>query len=321
MKVAFAGTPEAALLVLRALAEAGHEIIAVITEPDRPAGRGQKLYAPPVKVGALRRGLPVFQPEYVNALEFLAPLRALAPEALVVMAYGQKLKPALLSLPRHGCYNVHPSLLPKYRGAAPVAWALLQGETETGVTIFRMNEGMDTGDILLQRRVAILPDENTDQLTTRLAEIGAEMAVETLEMVRTGAAQCRPQNDAEATFARALRKEDGLINWRHEAECVRNLVRAMTPWPGAFTFHHPAQGSAQRLIVLRTRVRHDVGEQAREPGTVVRADREGLLVAAADGAVELLEVKPAGGRAMDGAAFVRGRRVQVGDRLGTESNQ
>jgi len=315
MRIAFAGTPALAVPVLRALAEAGHECVVVVTAPDRPAGRGHRLQPPPVKVEALRRNMRVLQPDNVNAPDILILLRALAPDIMIVMAFGQKLGPELLNLPTHGCLNVHPSLLPKYRGAAPVAWALMRGEDETGVTIYRMNERMDAGDILLQQRVRILPGETAGALSVRLAELGGELAVTALDLIASGRASWQPQNEAAATYARALRKEDGVVCWEQPARQIENLVRAMTPWPGAFTFHHVAGGATQRIILLKVRARDDLHGS---PGVVLQADGKGLVVGAGGGAVELLELKPAGGKAMAGPAFVRGHHVAPGERFGPE---
>ena len=318
MRIAFAGTAEVALPVLRAVLGAGHEVAVVITAPNQPAGRGYQLTPPPVKVEAQRLGLPVLQPDRIKDHEFLAALRRAAPEVVVIMAFGQKLTPAFLSLPPHGCLNLHPSLLPKYRGAAPVAWALIRGETETGVTIFRVVKRWDAGDILLQQRVPIRPYETAGELNARLAELGATLMVETLRSVADGTAVFTPQNDADATLAPMLTKEDGVVDWTRPANEVCHRVRGVTPWPGAFTFFHShSSGPAHRVILLRAKPAEWRGGAL--PGEVIAADHGLLRVAAGRDAVDILEVKPAGKRGMDGAAFVRGHHVATGDLFGLEA--
>jgi len=316
MRVAFAGTPDIAVPVLRAVAGSGHDLVVVITAPDRPAGRGRRLLRPPVKDEAERLGLPALQAEDINDPASLDELRAHGLDALLVMAYGRKLGRRLLALPRHGCLNVHLSLLPRYRGAAPAAWAIKNGETETGVSVFRMVAAMDAGDIAIQEHAAILPDETTGELNSRLAAIGAGLAVRVLDEIETGTAEFRPQDESMVTFAPSLRKSDGEVNWEQDAAHIHDHVRAMTPWPAARSVLHGRQTKKPVPVVfLRTRVCAGPRAADTEAGTVVRADKDRLVVAAGSGCLEIVELKPAGKRAMSGADFVRGRRVMPGDRF------
>ncbi len=272
-------------------------MLLVITQPDRPAGRGLALTAPPTKEVARELGIPVLQPRSINALSALDQLRELDLDVLVVAAFGQFLREGVLRLPRLGCVNIHASLLPKYRGAAPVAWAILRGETETGVTTFVLDEGMDTGPCLLQRTVAVGPDETAGELEARLAEVGADLIVESLEGIATGQIVPIPQ-PAEGTLAPKLHREDGRIRWEWEARRIHDLVRGTHPWPGAHTTLR------DRLVkVHRTRVVEDEGGRA--PGTILpRRDR--LLVATGRGTLEILELQPAGCRTISGPEFNRG---------------
>ncbi|MCX7750765.1 MAG: methionyl-tRNA formyltransferase [Candidatus Bipolaricaulota bacterium] len=297
MRVAFAGSGAFGVPTLCRLHEEFGVLLA-ITQPDRPAGRGLRLTPPPTKVAAQELGVPVLQPRSINAPEVLERLRALAPDVLVVAAFGQFLRAAVLGLPRLGCVNVHAALLPKYRGAAPVAWALIRGERETGVTTFVLDEGMDTGPILLQRAVPIGEEETAGELEARLAAVGADLIVESLEGLAAGRLVPIPQ-PAEGTLAPKLHKEDGRIRWEWEAERIHNLVRGTNPWPGAHTTLR------DRLVkVHRTRVA-DRGANAGEPGAILpRRDR--LLVAAGSGVVEVLEIQPAGCRVLTGQEFING---------------
>jgi len=305
LRIAFAGTGDFAVPVLHALAEAGR-VLLVITQPDRPAGRGLSPKPPPVKTAAEELGLPVIQPRSINSPEILNRLRSLDLDLLAVAAFGQLLKTPVLKLPRLGCVNVHASLLPDYRGAAPVAWAILNGQRKTGVTIFLLDEGMDTGPILLQEEVEIGPDETRGELEARLAQLGGRLLVEAIQGYTAGRIRPRPQ-PAEGTLAPRLRKEDGRIDWDWPAERVHNWVRGMNPWPSAFTVFRG------RLLKLhRTKV-------ARAPegpaGSLIVRDRQ-LYVVCGEGAVELLEVQPEGKRRMSARDFLNGYRPRPGERLG-----
>jgi methionyl-tRNA formyltransferase len=283
MRCVFFGTPEFAATALEALIASDHEVVGVVCQPDKPAGRGQKLTAPPVKEAALRAGLPHAQPASVRKGDILETLRGWRPDIAVVAAYGRILPPALLTLPPHGCINIHASLLPRYRGAAPIQWAIARGETVTGITIMQMDEGMDTGDILMQRETAITADDTGSSLHDRLARIGAELALEALAAIAAGTATRTPQDHALATHAPMIRKDDGRIDWSRPALETERLVRAFDPWPSTFTFL-----SGLRLRILRAHVA--AGGSGDAPGTVVAAG-DSLLVATGAGALALDEVQ------------------------------
>lgn len=298
------GSPSFAVPVLEALAGA-YPVVGVVTQPDRPAGRGSHLRPPPVKVTAERLGLPVFQPEKVSAPDALERLRAWAPDVIIVAAFGQILPPVLLSLPPHGCLNLHASLLPRWRGAAPVAAAILAGDTVTGVTLMRMDEGVDTGPLLAWREEPIRPDDTTGSLTERLALVAAELLLDTLPDYLAGRLQPIPQPEEGITYCRLLKKKDGRLDWSRPAEELERRVRAMTPWPGAFTFWE-----GQMLKVLRAAPLPDwVGEE--RPGTVVPLP-DGAAVVTGQGALRLLEVQMAGKNPLPIEAFLRGRRNFIG---------
>ena len=303
-RIAFAGTGEFAVPVLRALTRAA-EVVQVITQPDRPAGRGLKPKAPPVKEAAQRLGLPVVQPRSINAPETLNELGELDLDMLVTTAYGQLLKKPVLELPRLGCLNVHASLLPKYRGAAPVAWAIASGERFTGVTVFLMDEGMDTGPILLQRAVEIAPDETRGELERRLAELGGELAVAAVQGHASGKLRPRPQ-PKEGSLAPRLKKEDARIDWGWPAERVHNWVRAMNPWPSAFTYFR-----GRRLKLHRTRM----GPELEGAPGELRPEGRRLFVICGEGTVELVEVQPEGKKVMSALDFLNGYRPRPGESL------
>lgn len=270
----------------------------VLTQPDKPAGRGLKLTPPPVKLVAQELGLPLLQPKSINSPDCVEFLRSLELDLLVTAAFGQLLRPVVLRLPRLGCINVHASLLPKYRGAAPIHWALIHGERETGVTTFLMDEGMDTGPILLQSSIPIDPDETAGELEERLSRLGAELAVETVEKLWRGEIMPKPQPPT-GTLAPKLHKEDGRIRWEWEARKIHNLVRGLSPRPGAYTTW---QGTLVKI--LRSRVVEE-GAQTGTPGSVVPC-RDRLLVAAGTGILEIAELQPAGCRVISGRDFLNG---------------
>ena len=308
MRCAFFGTPDFAATALEALLASDHQVVGVVCQPDKPAGRGQKLVAPPVKQVALRAGLALAQPRSVRNKEIVETLRGWQPDIAVVAAYGKILPPALLALPRFGCINIHASLLPRYRGAAPIQWAIARGDSVTGVTIMQMNEGMDEGDILLQRETPIAADDTGRSLHDRLARIGAELVIEALAAIESGTASPEPQNDAEATHAPMISKDDGQIDWSRPAAEIERQVRAFDPWPSAFTF-----AAGKRLRVLRAHVGSATTDAA--PGTVVAA---GDSVAVATGAKVLLldEVQLEGRKLLAAADFVRGGGIAPGATLG-----
>ncbi|HWS87029.1 MAG TPA: methionyl-tRNA formyltransferase [Pyrinomonadaceae bacterium] len=319
MRIIFMGTPESAVPTLRRCVEAGHEVLGVWTQPDRPAGRGNKLKAPPVKEYALSRGLAVRQPAKIRTEEALALFAEREFDAAVVVAYGRILPPAFLRAPRLGCVNVHFSLLPKYRGAAPVNWAIVRGERETGVTTMLMDEGLDTGPVLLQRPTGIEEGETAPHLLERLSHVGAELLVETLS--RFEGLEPRAQDDSRATLAPILRREDGLIDWSLDAAQIEHRVRGLQPWPNAFTTH-----LGRRLIVWRAEARgREAGlgdaapqeEGATAAGTLVAARGDDLVVACGgETTLKLLEVQPEGKQRMRARDFINGSRLQAGEKLG-----
>lgn len=306
----FVGTPEFALPSLGALIAAGAPILLVITQPDRPKGRGQKLSPPPVKELALAHGLPVFQPGRVKSPEVVSRAETLAPACLVVVAYGQLLPERLLKIPPLGTVNVHASLLPRYRGAAPIPWALIEGETVTGVTTMLLDPGMDTGDMLLSREVPIGPEDTGGSLHDRLAEVGASVLVETLARLADGSLTLRPQDHSQATYAPMIRPEDCRVNWQEEAELVSRRIRALDPWPGAFTLW---QGRRLKLFGCRAL---SSGAAGARPGTVLASRPEGLDVAARGGAVRLQSLQLEGRRRLAAADFFKGYQLTVGTVLG-----
>jgi methionyl-tRNA formyltransferase len=303
------------------LAHAPFRVVGLVTQPDRDAGqvRGStRQTGPSLKEIAGERGVPVYQPASINTPEGVAQLTAWRPDLLVVAAYGQILKADVLAAARHGGINVHGSLLPKYRGAAPVAWAILRGETATGVTIIRMTTGLDAGAMLAQEAVTILPDETAGELEARLAPVGGRLAVTAAEAVLAGTARGEPQDPTQVTKAPKLKKEDGLIDWAQPAEQVCRQVRAMQPWPTAYTFLHRAGQPPVRVIVTRAAVAADYERGRQRSGEVLPGRRDALLVRAGDRAVEVLEMQPAGKKRMTAGEFLRGRPVHAGDRFGAE---
>ncbi len=308
-RVVFMGTPQFAVPTLCALDE-HHEVAGVVTQPDRRAGRGRKLVESPVKQVALARGLPLFQPETLRGPEVIAHLAEWRPETIVVAAFGQILPGAVLSLPPYGCINVHASLLPRYRGAAPIAAAILNGDDVTGITTMRMDEGLDTGPVLGQAECPIAPDDTTGSLTAKLAELGAQLLIETLAGWLDGRIQPQPQDEAQATHCRQLEKKDGLLDWRRPAAYLDRQVRACDPWPGAYT-----TWQGERLKVLRARP--EPGWQGEGQWGQVREKGEGIGVITGVGLLELLEVQLAGKKPMLAGQFARGQRDLVGGMLGT----
>ena len=308
-RIVFFGTPDFAVPSLRALLDGTDPVVAVVCQPDKPAGRAQHLSTPPVKQLALHAGVPVLQPEKLRTPDFAATLRPLAPDLIVVAAYGKILPTALLDLPVHGCINVHASLLPKFRGAAPIQWAILRGETVTGVTIMQMNERMDAGDLLLQRQTPIGPDETYGELQARLAELGAAALHEALAQLHAGTLQRQPQHEANVTLAPMVQKEDGRIDWMEPAVSIARKVRAFNPWPSAFTAL-----DARRLKIHRARATSTAA--ALPSGTVV-ATADGIEVATSSGTVVIDELQLEGRKRLTAAEFIRGGAIGIGTVLGT----
>jgi methionyl-tRNA formyltransferase len=314
LRVTFMGSAAFAVPSLSAMAAAGYRLVQVVTRADKPRGRGLDLARTPIAERATALGLPLFQPRTLRTPEVLEALREAAPDLVVVAAYGRILPPEVLALPRYGCVNVHGSILPKYRGAAPVQWAVIRGESETGVTLMQMDEGLDTGAVLAVRATPISDEDTAATVTDRLAELGAALLVESLPGIMDGSTAPVPQDDAAATLAPPLEKGDGAIDWTASSRTVRDRVRGVEPWPGAFTM---TQGGL-RLRVFPPVLREIGGGFEGVPGQVLGADREGMVVRTGDGAVRVLEVQPAGSRRMEARDAVAGRRVRVGDILGGE---
>jgi len=308
-RVVFMGTPEFAVPTLQALG-GHHQVVGVVTQPDSRAGRGRKAVLSPVKQMALERELALFQPETLRDTEVVARLAEWRPELIVVAAFGQILPGPVLDLPPYGCLNVHASLLPRYRGAAPIAAAILNGDNATGVTIMRMDEGLDTGPILAQAAWPIAPEDTTGSLIGKLAELGARLLIETLDGWLGGAIQAHPQDDAQATYCRPLDKADGLVDWSRSAAHLDRQVRACDPWPGAYT-----TWQGQRLKVLRARPLP--GWRGEGPPGQVQEVGERIVVVTGQGALELLEVQLAGKKPMPAGQFTRGQRDLVGGLLGS----
>ncbi len=319
-RVVFVGSADFAVPSLRALAGAGYAVALVVTRADKPVGRGLVLSETPIKKAARDLGMSVFQPATLRKPEVLDALRDARPDVIVVAAYGRILPPEVLALPPrlpsgyYGCVNVHGSLLPKYRGAAPIQWAILNGEDETGVTIMAMDEGMDTGPVAARRALPIAPEDTAGTLAGRLAPLGARLLVETLPGLLDGSLVPRPQDHALATLAPPLKKEDGLLDWSLPSRRVVNRVRGLTPWPGAFTF---LPGGARLRVWPPARVASWVPDTDALPGQVLDIRRDGMVVRSGDGAVVLEQVQPEGRRPMTPWELAAGRRVAKGDRLGT----
>jgi methionyl-tRNA formyltransferase len=313
LRIVFMGTAELACASLKALLDSSQfEVLGVVTQPDRPKGRELKLQPSPVKRIAAAAGLPVWQPERARHPEFLGQLAGLHLDLLVVAAYGQVLPQSMLDLPRFGGVNVHTSLLPKYRGAAPIQWAILNDEAETGVTIMKMAAGLDTGDILSRRVVPILAEDNSVTLHDRLAVLGAELLVPTILEYTSGGILPQPQVEAEASYARKITKEDGRLDWTQPARTLWNRVRALSPWPSAFT--NLAGNDGRRLLkIFRATIEENL---CGAPGEILQADKIGLVVACGEGALRIHELQLEGGRKMTAAELLAGHPLQVGTKIG-----
>ena len=313
-RIAFMGTPEFAVPSLAALAaDARYEIVGVFTQPDRPAGRGKKLTACPVKQFALERGLPVFQFERIRRPEGVECLQALAPDAVITAAFGQILTQQILDIPRRGTVNVHASLLPRYRGAAPINWCILNGETEAGVTLMLTDAGIDTGDMLRSVSTPIGELETAGELTERLSELGARLLAETLPDYLEGRIQPVPQDEARASYLPMLKKEMGEIDWTKPAEAIACQVRGLNPWPCACT---DMPGGRLKIYLARA----EATDSQALPGTVIASGaKEGLRVRCGEGALEVLELQAPGGRRMSAKAYLAGKRIEVGTVLGPQA--
>ncbi|MBX7254965.1 MAG: methionyl-tRNA formyltransferase [Candidatus Hydrogenedentes bacterium] len=307
MRTVFFGTPQLAVPSLAAVARR-HEVAAVVCQPDRPQGRSGKPVPPPTKVWAEEHGIPVVQPSKLNDGEFEAWLRAQNPGLCVLAAYGRMLKQAILDVPPHGFLNMHPSLLPLYRGPSPIQSAILNGDTETGVTIMRITLEMDSGDILSQERVSILPEDNSESLTDRLAELGGEMLAEGVSLVEGGQAIFTPQDHARATYCRLFEKRDGRIDWAKPAAALHNLVRAANPWPGAQCLFRGEVCRIHQSLPVRC-------DTAAAPGTVVQVEKDRAVVATGEGGLAVLVFQAPGKRALPMQDYLRGHAIDVGERF------
>ena len=308
MRIVFMGTPDFAVPSLQALIDAGHDVCAVYTQPDKPQGRKQILTAPPVKTLALEHDIPVFQPNTLKNEDEQARLRELEPEVIIVVAYGKLLPKAVLDIPPHGCINVHGSLLPRWRGAAPIQWAVISGDEMAGVTTMQMAEGLDTGDMLLTYETKVGEKETAGELFDRLAQSGAELLTQTL--VKLDEITPRPQDDAQSCYAHMLDKQMAVIDWSRSAHEIDCLIRGLNPWPIALTTL-----SGERLKVFAAEKAAGNGE----PGTVLEADpKKGLTVACGEGALKLTEIQLVGGKRMKATDFLRGHAIEVGTKLGDE---
>ena len=305
LRLIFMGTPDFAALILQSLLAGPDPVVAVVSQPDRAKGRGKKQSPTPTKLVAEAAGLPVLQPEKIRTEAFRNQLLSYAPDLIVVAAYGRILPLSLLELAPLGCINVHGSLLPAYRGAAPVQWAIIRGEAEVGVTIMQMNEGMDTGDMLLQAKLLADPQETAGSLMPKLAELGGAALLRTIAGLKDGLIVPTPQDHQRATMAPMLTKEDGRIDWTRDAEEIERLVRGLDPWPSAYTFLDNA-----RLRLFRPEVEYLASDSP--PGTILRADSRGLLVACGKHAIKFTELQPEGKKRMEIAAFCCGRPVPAG---------
>ena len=325
MRVVFMGTPAFAVPSLEALDNSDHEVVGVVTQPDRPKGRGQAVVSCPVKELALSKGLPVSQPEKVKNPDFLQQLVDWKPDVIAVTAFGRFLPKAILDLPPMGCVNVHGSLLPAYRGAAPIQWALIHGDPETGITTMLMDEGMDTGDVLLQQTIPIEPEDTALELGARLAQAGGALLVETLTRLAERSVVPRAQDHARATVAPLLTKEDGVIDWTQSATEIANRIRGLSPWPGSYTFHHacPEHGGAEqrkhRLIIRKGRVDAQGGpggSDGQQPGTILAVGPKSFWVQTGAGTLEVLEVQPANKKRMSVEQFLQGYALRARETLG-----
>ncbi len=312
MKVVYMGTPDFAVDTLEAIVKAGHEVALVVTQPDKAKGRGKKVCYTPVKEKALEHDLPVAQPEKVREEDFVEKLRAIAPDVIVVVAFGQILPESILNIPKYGCINVHASLLPAYRGAAPIQWAVIDGLTESGVTTMYMEKGLDTGDIILQSKLSLAPDETGGSLFDKLAKEGAILLVKTLTMLGDGTATRTKQDDSKSSYAKMLTKDMGCLDFTKDAVILERLIRGLNPWPSAFT---KIQDKTLKIYVAEV-VSEDVITFAAEPGTVVAVDKRSFTVRCGKGALRILNLQLEGKKRMDTSAFLLGYKIETGMQLG-----
>lgn len=308
MKVIFMGTPDFAVGTLEALLASEHEVAAVVTQPDKPKGRGKAMQFTPVKEVAVKAGVPVLQPLRIRDAEAIEALRAIEADVIVVVAFGQIIPQEILTMKKYGCINVHASLLPKYRGAAPIQWAVIDGEKESGVTTMQMDAGLDTGDMLRKAVVPLAADETGGSLFDKLSAVGAELLLDTLKGIEAGTITPEKQGDSPTAYAKMLKKDMGLIDWTKSAAEIERLIRGLNPWPSAYTHMH-----GKTLKIWKASVLDENTEK--EPGTISSADKDSFTVQTGDGQLRVLEVQLEGKKRMDTGAFLRGCRAEEGDRL------
>lgn len=311
MKVLFMGTPDFAACILDKTLEVGHEVIGVVTQPDKPKGRGKEIHFPPVKELALKHQLEIYQPVKVKEPDFIDIVKNLNPEVIVVAAFGQILPKALLDIPKFGCINVHASLLPKYRGAAPIQYSIIDGEKETGITIMYMDVGLDTGDIIMQRSIPIDREETGGSLHDKLADLGADLLVEALEEIKEGRAKRIPQEDEKATYVRILDKTMGDIDFSQSAVDIERLIRGLNPWPSAYT-----NLESKTLKLWRAQVEENKNNFEGEPGEIVELRKDSFVVLTGEGLLVVKELQLEGKKRMTADAFLRGYPLKIGSRLG-----
>ena len=310
MKIVFMGTPDFAVPALEAIKNAGHQVLLCVTQPDRPKGRGGAVTMPPVKEKAISLGIPVYQPERIRQDEaFFQRLRELSPDCIVVAAFGQILPKRILDLPRYGCINIHGSILPRYRGAAPIQWAVINGDKESGVTIMQMAEGLDTGDMLDVARLPLSADETGGSLFDKLSQLGARRIIAVLDALEKGGVHAVPQPEEGVTYAGKMEKNMGLIDWSKDARSIERLIRGCTPWPGTFSYL-----KGKMLKIWEAEVPEDSAEEKERtlPGTVKAAAKGNFLVQTGNGVLRLLSVQPEGKKRMDTEAYLRGNPVEEG---------
>ena len=309
MKVVFMGTPDFSVPTLEKIIEAGHEVIGVVTQPDKAKGRGKKVVYSPVKEKALEHNLPVYQPRRAREPEFIEQMQALNPDIMIVVAFGQILPKAILDIPKYGCVNVHASLLPKYRGAAPIQWAVINGDAVSGVTTMQMDVGLDTGDMLLKAEVPLAEDETGGSLFDKLSTLGGELLIETMEKIEAGDIHPEKQDDSQAgEYARTLDKALGNVDFSMSAAAIERLIRGLNPWPSAYTFYN---GKTMKLWKAEV-----VSGTDAKPGEIISVDKQSFTVQTGEGGLRILELQLEGKKRMDAGSFLRGCALNVGEMLG-----
>lgn len=316
MRVVYMGTPDFAVDTLDAIVKEGHEVLLVVTQPDKAKGRGKKLQFTPVKEKALEYDLLVAQPEKVREEAFMEELESLAPDVIVVVAFGQLLPERILNIPKYGCINVHASLLPAYRGAAPIQWAVIDGLEESGVTTMYMEKGLDTGDIILQSRLALAEDETGGSLFERLAKEGASLLIRTLKELETGTATRTKQDDSQSSYAKMLTKDMGNLDFAQDAVVLERLIRGLNPWPSAFTRLGDKTLKVYEANVLTNEEANALNGDVTAPGTIIAVDKKSFTVRCGNGALRILNLQLEGKKRMDTSAFLLGYKIEVGEMLG-----